>query len=82
MKNIGIIKIKEFNKIHLDYKIEPKKYDFNCLNRRLRTHRLYILGKLNKLNLIDNNIVTYDFTIKKIKTHLKEIPNIEENEDI
>ena len=70
----------EFNKIHLDYKIEPKKYDFNCLNRRLRTHRLYILGKLNKLNLIDNNIVTYDFTINENKDHLKEIPNIQDNE--
>ena len=70
----------EFHKIHLDYKIEPKKYDFNCLNRRLRTHRLYILAKLNKLNLIDNNIVTYDFTINENKDHLKEIPKIEENE--
>ena len=72
--------LEEFNKIHLDYKIEPKKYDFNCLNRRLRTHRLYILGKLNKLNLIDNNIVTYDFTINENKDHLKEIPNIQDNE--
>ena len=50
------------------------------MNRRLRTHRLYILGKLNKLNLIDNNIVTYDFTINDNKKHLKEIPNIQENE--
>lgn len=73
-------KAKEFHKVHLDYKIEPKKYDFNCLNRRLRTHRLYILAKLNQLNLIDNNIVTYDFTINDNQKHLKEIPNIHENE--
>ena len=30
--------------------------------------------------MIDNNIVTYDFTINENKDHLKEIPNIQDNE--
>ena len=76
------MKEEEFDKINFEYKVEKKKYDFNCLNRRLRTHRLYVLAKLNQMNLIDNNIVTYDFTIEENRPHLKEVPDIENNQDL
>ena len=56
-----------------DYDIQLKTYDFNCLNRRLRTHRLYTLAVLAKEGLIDNNIVTYDFTIPENIPHIVEI---------
>lgn len=59
--------------VNSDYAIKPKKYDFNCLNRRLRTHRLYTLGFLEKYGLIDSNIVTYDFTIPENIPHIVEI---------
>ena len=49
------------------------------MNRRLRTHRFYVLAKLKKENLLDKNIVTYDFTIPENRPHLAEIPKIEEN---
>ena len=67
------------DKLNESYKIEKKKYDFNCLNRRLRTHRFYVLAMLQKENLLDKNIVTYDFTIPENRPHLAEIPKIEEN---
>ena len=73
-------KAKEFNEydknsnhVNNSYQIKPKKYNFNCLNRRLRTHRLYTLGKLEKEGLLDDNIVTYDFTIEENIPHIKEI---------
>ena len=56
-----------------DYKVEIKKHNFNCLNRRLRTHRLYTLAVLEKYGMIDNNIVTYDFTIPENVPHLVEL---------
>lgn len=59
--------------ISSDYKTKIKKYDFNCLNRRLRTHRLYTLAVLEKYGLLDNNIVTYDFTIPENIPHIVEI---------
>tara|TARA_Y100000996_G_C22532475_1_gene647075 strand:+ start:318 stop:1691 length:1374 start_codon:yes stop_codon:yes gene_type:complete len=69
---------KEYDKINSEYKIEKKKYDFNCLNRRLRTHRFYVLSRLEKEKLLDDNIVTYDFTIVENRPHLAEIPKIEQ----
>ena len=59
--------------INSDYEIKLKKYNFNCLNRRLRTHRLYTLAVLEKYGLIDSNIVTYDFTIPENIPHIVEI---------
>ena len=69
---------KRNDKLNESYKIEKKKYDFNCLNRRLRTHRFYVLSMLEKEKLLDNNIVTYDFTIPENRGHLAEIPKIDE----
>ena len=76
----GLSMDQDWNKINKEYTIEPKKYDFNNLNRRLRRHRLWTIAKLNQLNLIKNNIVTYDFTIPENRNHLKWIPNIENND--
>jgi hypothetical protein len=59
--------------INTDYNVEIKKYNFNCLNRRLRTHRLYTLAVLEKEGLLDENIVTYDFTISENIPHIVEL---------
>ncbi len=53
-----------WNNISRDYTLVKKKYDFNCLNRRLHAHRLYSLGRLHSYGLVEKNIVTYDFTSK------------------
>ena len=65
--------LNDSSKVSNDYKIEIKKHNFNCLNRRLRTHRLYTLAVLEKYGMIDNNIVTYDFTIPENIPHIVEI---------
>jgi hypothetical protein len=53
-----------WNKISRGYRIQKRKYDFNCLNRRLHAHRLYCLGRLHTYGLVEKNIVTYDFKSK------------------
>lgn len=53
-----------WNKISRGYTIQKRKYDFNCLNRRLHAHRLYCLGRLHTYGLVEKNIVTYDFKSK------------------
>ena len=37
-----------------------KKFDFNLLIREQKAHRTRLLLDLNKLNLLDNNLVSYD----------------------
>ena len=76
----GLSMDQDWDKINKEYTIETKKHDFNNLNRRLRRHRLWTLAKLNELDLIKNNIVTYDFTIPENRNHLKWIPDIEHND--
>ena len=76
----GLAMDQDWTKINKEYKVEEKKHDFNNLNRRLRMHRLWTLSKLRELDLIKDNIVTYDFTIKENRNHLKWIPEIELNE--
>ena len=71
---LGHYEKKEFNKISKGYVVEKKKYDFNCLNRRLRTHRLYLLAKLKQYGLLEKNLVTYDFTIDD---NINETKNLE-----
>ena len=67
-------------KLNKEYQVQIKKHDFNNLNRRLRIHRLYYWAKLRELDLIKDNIVTYDFTINENRNHLKWILEIELNE--
>lgn len=72
---LKLFKNNEFDKISKEYKTGYiKKYDFNCLNRRLRAHRLYLLAKLKQYGLLEKNIVTYDFTIDD---NINEIKNLE-----
>ena len=77
----GLSMDQDWDKINKEYIVEPKKHDFNNLNRRLRRHRLWTIAKLKELDLIKNNIVTYDFTIPENRNHLKWIPEIEFNND-
>ena len=46
--------------INLEYKVEKKKYDFNCLLRQLRPHRILLLCFLRLVNLLDKNLISYD----------------------
>ncbi len=46
---------------NLEYKVENKKYDFNCLIRQLRHHRILLLCYLRMNKLLDKNLVSYDF---------------------
>tara|TARA_R100000008_G_scaffold86576_1_gene80252 strand:+ start:3121 stop:4581 length:1461 start_codon:yes stop_codon:yes gene_type:complete len=70
----------EFDRISKKYVIEKKKYDFNCLNRRLRTHRLYLLAKLKQYGLLEKNLVTYDFTIDDNINETKDLEIIAKRE--
>ena len=50
-----------------EYVVEKKKYDFLCYNRRLRLHRQLFLAYLKRYNLLDNNLVGYDYTFSENK---------------
>ena len=76
----GLAMDQDWTKLNKEYQVQIKKHDFNNLNRRLRIHRLWTLAKLRELDLIKDNIVTYDFTINENRNHLKWIPEIELNE--
>lgn len=45
---------------NLEYKVENKKYDFNCLIRQIRPHRILLLCFLRLVKLLDKNLVSYD----------------------
>ena len=53
-----------------EYKVEKKKYDFLSYNRRLRLHRELFLAYLKRYNLLENNLVSYDYTFRE-NVHLK-----------
>ena len=55
--------------MHNEYKVEKKKYDFLSYNRRLRLHRELFLAYLKRYNLLENNLVSYDYTFDE-NTHL------------
>jgi len=78
---VELFKNNEFDKISREYKTGyVRKYDFNCLNRRLRTHRLYLLAKLKQYGLLEKNIVTYDFTIDDNINETKDLEIIAQRE--
>lgn len=83
-KSKEFIKYKKQNNtdsLNSEYSVSNRSYDFNCLNRRLRTHRFYTLARLEDMGLLDSNIVTYNFNIESNKPHLKEIPEIDKLQD-
>jgi|TARA_B100000287_G_scaffold422100_1_gene463596 hypothetical protein len=56
---ISVVTKKDF----LDYKDKIRNHHFNCLNRRIRPHRYSLLCRLLENNLIDNNLVSFSFTM-------------------
>tara|TARA_B100000073_G_C23731335_1_gene570902 strand:- start:7 stop:1419 length:1413 start_codon:yes stop_codon:yes gene_type:complete len=48
-----------------EYIVEKKEYDFLCYNRRLRLHRELFLAFLKRYDLLEKNLVSYDYTFSE-----------------